>query len=301
MKNTMITTAILSIIILLALTALTGCRQQKYPETPAAEQPAAETTTPETPAEEAEALVDDTPINPITKEPYHDIEEKRGYKTNITEFNELLRRASTIKSYKYNITDTGISDEEYQFFVLGRFIKVRLPELRNSATGDKYDEVFMDRVTKTAFLHCSYIYCPKPNLDKEIEKTEYSDHYISDPMEYLYKTVVNPEYLREEMLGNDYTKVFKITFEDDPGKIWLQEYYGYPLKIEVNQKDGKTRKINFNDMMVDATARGEIDLPYNFTVKGEGNKTWVFWEHYLGEWPKKGQQLTPELKAQLGL
>ena len=54
-------------------------------------------------------------INPITGEPYQDIAEKRGVKTNITEFDELLRRASKIESYKYILTDTGLTDEQYQF------------------------------------------------------------------------------------------------------------------------------------------------------------------------------------------
>jgi hypothetical protein len=136
-------------------------------------------------------------------------------------------------------------------------------------------------VTKTAFSHCSIKNCPKPNLDKELEKVKYDDYYINDPLEYLYKATT-PTYIGEEMLGDQYTKVYNIMFEGKPGKIWLQEYYGFPLVIEVG-----TRKIEFKDMMVDATRSGETDLPFNFTVKGE-SKSWYFWEHYLGEWPKPG-------------
>jgi hypothetical protein len=226
-------------------------------------------------------------INPITGEPYYDIKEKRGVKTNITEFNGLLLRASNIQSYKYNLTDSAIGSEEYRFYVLGRFVKVVLPEIEQHSTGEIYDEVLMDRLTKTAFSHCSKNLCPKPELDKEVEKVEFDDYYIKDPLEYLYKATT-PEYVKEEMIGNDYVKVFNIKYEGKDARIWLQEYYGYPLKIMVRNDDDSKRVVKFEHMTVDNTRRGEIDLPFNFTVSGE-SKSWVFWEHYLGEWPEKGK------------
>jgi hypothetical protein len=296
MKNTIII-GLIAIILLFAI----GCAQQKYPDAGPKVEVSENIPVDETGAQQEETQETPDPnINPITKEPYYDIEEKRGYKTNITDFKELVRRASTIQSYKYNITDPGVTDKEYQFYVLGRFIKVGLPEQKKHKTGQVYDEIFMDRVTKTAFSHCSYRICPKPNLDKELEKVDYADYYINDPMEYLYKAT-NDKYVEEQMLGDQTTKVFNVKFEGKPAKIWLQEYYGFPIKIEVDNLDGTKRNIIFENMMVDATRRGEIDLPFNFTVSGEGDKHWIFWEHYLGEWPKKGQTLTPEMKAMLGL
>ncbi|MBN1544643.1 hypothetical protein JW898_04225 [Candidatus Woesearchaeota archaeon] len=229
-------------------------------------------------------------INPITGEPYQDIAEKRGYQTNITEFSELLARASSIQSYDYNLTDTELGITNQRFYVLGRFIKTQLPEAHQYSTGELYDEIFLERTTKTAFSHCSKYLCPKPGLDKELEKAEYTDYYVNDPMEYLYKAT-KPKFVKEEMVGNQATKVFDILFEGKDARIWLQEYYGFPIKIMVKNDDETKRTIRFEDMMVDATARGEIDLPFNFTVKGEGNKTWIFWEHYLGEWPNKGSDI----------
>jgi hypothetical protein len=228
-------------------------------------------------------------INPITGEPYQDIVEKRGVKTNITEFNELLRRATKIESYKYTITDTDLGVEGHEFYVLGRFVKIRLPGTMQHGTGEFFDEVLMDRVTKTAFSHCSRDLCPKPDIDKGLEKVEYSDYYISDPMEYLYR-VTKPEYIEEEMVGDQYTKVFNARFEGNEARVWLQEYYGFIVKMIVKNEDGTKRVIKFEDMLVDNTRRGEIDLPFNFTVKGEQG-SWYFWEHYLGEWPPKGMTL----------
>lgn len=215
-----------------------------------------------------------------------EIIEKRGQKTNITEFEEFLRRSSAIESYKYTLSDSE-TEEEWTYFILGRFVKVKLNILKRDSAGNEYSEVFLDRITKTAFTHCGREYCDK---DREIEKTEYEEYYQPDPNEMITGTR-NAEYLTEEMLGNDATKVFSITHLGEPSKVWVQEYYGYPLKFKIGD-----RTIEYKEMTIDATRRGEIDLPFNFTVKGEkGN--WYFWEHYLGLWPEKKNELVTNAGA----
>jgi hypothetical protein len=219
------------------------------------------------------------------KELPKDLVEKRGMKTNITEFQELARRASSINSFKYKFSDTETGVKDYHFTSLNRFVKLTLPELKEHKTGEVFNEVFMDKLTETALSHCGLAYCPKGSLDKEVEKVEFDDYYIRNPVEYLYRAT-DAEFVKEELLDDQYTKVFSVTFEGRPARIWLQEYYGFPLKIVVRNEDESKRTIKFDDVMIDSTRRGEIDLPFNFTVKGEP-KSWVFWEHYLGEWPPK--------------
>ena len=242
----------------------------------------------------------DVEINPITGEPYYDIVEKRGVQTNITEFNELVVRASNIDSFKYSLTDTAIGDEEYEFLVRGRFVRILLPEPTEHDTGEVYDEILMDRKTKTALSHCSIDLCPKPDIDRELEKVDYDDYYISDPMEYLYKAT-DAELVKEEMLGDQYTKVYSVMYEGRPARIWLQEYYGFPIKIIVRNEDDSKRMINFEEMMVNNVRRGEIDPPFNFTVKGEGDRKWWTWEHYLGELDDEGKIIQPGSDPMLGV
>lgn len=274
MKRTIIPGIMALLIILLAF----GC-QQHQPTGSATAEPAAEA---DEPAIE---------INPITGEPYQDIVEKRGVQTNITDFNALLVRATKITSYEYSFTDTGLGVAGHNFTVFGKFVKVRLPEVREHDNGNIFDEVFMERLTKQAFSHCSKYVCEKPDIDKEIERVEYSDYYISDPMEYLYK-VMAAEYIKDEMLGDQYTRVYSATFEGKDARVWLQEYYGFPLKIVVRNEDDSRRTIEFKDMMIDAARRGDIELPFNFTISGEEG-SWYFWEHYLGEWPPEGSNIIP--------
>ncbi|MBW2997665.1 hypothetical protein KY349_04970 [Candidatus Woesearchaeota archaeon] len=268
MKRTIIPGIMALLIILLAF----GCQQ-----------PASDDVAPDTEP--------DVEINPITGEPYQDIVEKRGVQTNITEFNELLLRATRITSYKYSLVDTGLGVEGYDFTVLGRFVKVRLPDVQEHDSGVVFDEVFMERLTKQAFSHCSRYVCEKPDIDKEIERVEYSDYYISDPMEYLYK-VTDAEYVKDDVLGDQYTRVYSAKFEGKDARVWLQEYYGFPLKIVIRNEDDSKRTIEFEDMMIDAARRGEIELPFNFTISGEEG-SWYFWEHYLGEWPPEGSGIRP--------
>ncbi|NQU79442.1 hypothetical protein HQ545_06770 [Candidatus Woesearchaeota archaeon] len=219
-------------------------------------------------------------------EPAPDIVEKRGQKTNITKFNELLTRATKIKAFKYKITDTGMegtNKDTYSIKMLGRYVKIGLPEPREHDTGEVFDEVIMDRLTKTAFTHCSSDLCLKPELDRELEKVEYETYYMPDPLEYIYK-ITDTQYVKEEMLGDQYTKVFNAQFEKRPARVWLQEYYGFPLKIIIRMEDDNKRTITFDDMIIDNTRLVDIKPPFNFTVKGEEG-TWIMWEHYLGDWP----------------
>ncbi|HII72419.1 TPA: hypothetical protein HA265_06715 [Candidatus Woesearchaeota archaeon] len=201
--------------------------------------------------------------------------DKRGQQTDITEFKELVRRASKIESYKYTLSDTDM-DEEYGYYFKQRFIKVVLPETRTYPTGEEYNWVYMDRSTKTALTRCGE--CDEP--DKELEKTDYEKYYALDPYEMLTKAA-DAELTGEEMLGNDYTKVFSIRYDGKPGKVWVQEYWGYPIRFEIGEGQEK-RTVEFKDMMIDATRAGEIEPPFEFTVKGEKG-TWWSWEHYLGE------------------
>ncbi len=221
-------------------------------------------------------------VKEIPEDVAHELVEKRGQKTNVTDFDELSFRASKIETFRFTLKDSTM-DEELTYNYRLKFVKIELPTARMNDEGDKFDEVLMERVTKTALTHCSERNCEK---DKQLEKTDYDEYYQYDPYERITR-VIKPTYLGEEMLGDDYTKKFSMRYDGNPGTVWVQEYYGYPLKFEIDE-GGIKRTIELKDMTINTVRDAEIQPPFNFTIKGEA-KTYVFWDHYLGLWPKKKQ------------
>ena len=254
--------------LLASIPALSGCVQKFNTNTTINPEPEAE-------------------INPITGKPYQDIHEKRGVITNITAFDELLRRASAIESFRYKLTDTELEAPDQEFIVRGRFVKIKLEQPQYHDDGTIFDEVLIDKLTEKALAHCSKTLCKNPT-DKEVEHVEYSDYIQMDPVEYIYQ-ITNAEYADQEILDKQYTKVFNAKFEGKDARVWLQEYYGFPLKIIVRNQDNSRRTIEFKDLMINEVRSGELQPPFNFTVRGEGTKTWWTWEHYNGEWKNKAQ------------
>lgn len=236
-------------------------------------------------------------IEKLHSEGPKDIVEKRGDQTNITEYQELMARLSGIISFEYLFSDTKLGITNQQVKVYGRYQKI---ENMKSAYNDEeiYNELFLDRVEKEAFSHCSKELCPEPKIDKELERIDYEPYAFNDPYEYASK-VSNPEFIGEKMVENQYTKVFKINFEGKPARIWLQEYYGFPLRIEIVDGDEK-RIIKFEDMEIDNLERPDLDMPFGFSIKGEEG-IWFFWDHYLGLWPPPGYdvRITEDNRVQL--
>ena len=243
------------------------------------------------PAGDTDVLIETEPD--VVNDPAELID-KRGVQTNITEFNELVRRASAIESFKYALVDSD-EDEEYYFYGKQRFYRVELPKMLEHDTGEVFDTVYMERTTRTALSRCRDS-CAE--VDMEFEKVDYDYFYRLDPYEQL--TRFNPDsYIRDDMIGNDYVKVFSGRYMSGNATAWIQEYYGYPLKIEYTKEDGSTRTIEFNDMEIDTVRMGEIQLPFNCTVKGEEGNWWI-WEHYLGEMKKSDMMIgTPDMPVEV--
>jgi len=196
----------------------------------------------------------------------------------ITDFQELIRRASKIETYRYELQDSAFP-EGYTYLFKGRLIKVELPDERTADDGDIYDEVFLDRVTKNALAHCNYETCEP--LDRKLEYVDYDDFYHLDPLEEMYQ-INKAEFVKNEMLGQNIVKVFDIEYKGNPGRIWVQEYYGFPISIKYEEVDGSIRTIFFKDMVIDNVRMIEVFPPFNFTVEGVSYPTLY---HYYGIYP----------------
>ncbi|MBU0461955.1 MAG: hypothetical protein KJ574_05195 [Nanoarchaeota archaeon] len=191
-------------------------------------------------------------------------------------YDQMIGKASKVESYWYNFSDTDL-DYHNMYAIRLRFGKILL-ENPEEINGNKYDLVYFDRVHKVAIARCSLDLCEEKDLD--LDTVDYDKYYQNDPLEWMYK-MKYPVYIGDEMLGNQAVKVFNITGPGNyPGKIWLMEFYGLPLKIEFGTENG-TRKIAFNDLHVNTVTLGQIMLPINMTVDG---KDYEFgWFGYLAK------------------
>lgn len=221
---------------------------------------------------------------------------KRGIQTNITEFNELLVRASKISEYKYTLHDSDI-EQDYKYYFKGRFVKVELPMLLEHETGEVFNTVYMERTNKYAFTRCNREVCPEG--DMEFEVGDYDYFYRPEPYEIL-SMFRSMDYVGDEMIGNDYVKVFSGTYLGNQGRIYVQEYWGYPLKLEYVDDSNTKHTIEFLDMEIDNTRIGEVQMPPNFKIKGEKGSWWN-WEHYLGELKTNTDVDMPGLEPQYGV
>ncbi|MBW2966884.1 hypothetical protein KY362_00195 [Candidatus Woesearchaeota archaeon] len=277
-----------AIALLIAIGIIAGCEPKP---TLLVEEPV------EAPAEEPLEEANVLPVDE-TGRPVGELKDKRGEQTNITEFDKLMQRFSKVGSYTYKITDTAYDNEAHQFYVKGRFVRRVLNDAYYHESGAIYDEVLMDRVTRQAFTHCGTQLCPKPNPDKEVEQAGYSEYYMNDPYEHITR-FTDAEYIGEKLLEDQYTKVFRGNYDGQAARAWVQEYYGFPIRIEAGSDDNK-RIIKFEDMMVDATRNAEVRMPFNFTIQGEGKAYWN-WESYLGidqmkpEYDAEGEDILPLL------
>ena len=205
---------------------------------------------------------------------------------NLTEFQELLKRSTAITSMQYNLSDSSLSNN-YYFMVKGRYVKVILPKTKQKSTGEIYNTVYLDRKTKTALTRCGYEICKNPR-DLKLEETKYDLWYRKSPIEEMY-LFTNATYLRDEMIGKSYAKVFDGKYQGNTARIWVQEYYGFPLKIEYLDSSNIKQKIEFNQLKVNNVRFFDVEIPFNSTVKGEDGHFW-FWKHYLGEWPSDSER-----------
>lgn len=196
------------------------------------------------------------------------------------DFQTLLARAAAIQAFEYNLSDSAREDNPY-FFILKRLAKVRFEKPLRLDDGTLYDEVFMDRPKKVALSHCSRATCDNPS-DKRLEVVNYSLYYELDPLEQMYKAA-KPVFVADEMFDDNEVKKFSMLYDNRyPGFMWVQSYYGFPMKFEYTLDDGSIRTIEYREIKIDNVRLGQVLPPFNFTV---GKKNYFTFLHYLGIYP----------------
>ncbi|MDP3765288.1 MAG: hypothetical protein Q8R04_02145 [Nanoarchaeota archaeon] len=158
------------------------------------------------------------------------------------EVKELLDKSKTrVRSiyYKYKGPETGNSF--YEFYAKDAKIKY-LPalEIKSLDAVDSYDTIFIDKTAKTAVSYCVAYYCKYKGKKQDLN---YDDVYISTVLDWV-SSLTSTKKVGEEVIDDRST--WKI--ETNKGILWVDTFYGIPLKVESSGKTYRFQQISVNSV-----------------------------------------------------
>lgn len=154
---------------------------------------------------------------------------------------ELLNKHKTRVSsiyYKYRGPETG--SNFHDFYIKGNKIKYKpYLEFKSLDHPDSYDAIFIDQVAKTSQSYCTAAYCAYKGKKADLS---YATAYISTVFDWI--DVTSAKKLGEEVI--DSRSTWKI--ETNKGILWVDAFYGIPLKIESGSKTYKFEQLAVNSV-----------------------------------------------------
>ena len=157
------------------------------------------------------------------------------------EVNELLSNQNRVKSiyYKYKGPQTG--DNFYDFYIKGSKLKYEPAlEIKTLDREDSYDTIFIDKEAKTAASYCEAAYCAYKGKKADLN---YDDAYISTVFDWS-NGLTSAKKIGEEIIDDRST--WKI--DSDKGILWIDTFYGIPLKVDSSGKVYRFQQISVNSV-----------------------------------------------------
>ena len=158
------------------------------------------------------------------------------------EVKELLDKSKIrVRSiyYKYKGPETG--NDFYEFYTKDAKIKY-LPalEIKSLDAVDSYDTIFIDKTAKAAASYCVAYYCKYKGKKQDLN---YDDVYISTMLDWV-SGLTSAKKVGEEVIDDRNT--WKI--ETNKGILWVDTFYGIPLKVESSGKAYRFQHISVNSV-----------------------------------------------------
>jgi len=158
---------------------------------------------------------------------------------------ELIQKGQNVQSFTYDFKEVNKpKDPTYSFKIYGSKVKRYLPIKTSVLNQNELDVIIFDRTSKTAIGYCeSEKYCIKQG---EIGTLEFSQYYVTTPFDWLDKIQrAKIETKNERMFGRD---VWKVIANDGEFTIWIENYYGVPLKVSIGSETFEFRNPKFNTL-----------------------------------------------------
>jgi hypothetical protein len=133
---------------------------------------------------------------------------------------------------------------------------VKLREMDN-VKGDIYvDNIYLDLSAKKAVGYCERnVYrCADPNSPIDVSFAKY---YRKTPFEWINE-VTYAEKTSEEQMQQRNTWEIEYTEDDERVTMWVDEYYGLPVKIRV-VKDGSASEYIFEDISFNSVDDSDLE------------------------------------------
>lgn len=227
---------------LLILVTVIGCASEA-PIPPPSTEPVAQIPTPET-----------TPFPDVT------LQEKTEPVAFPPEIQQILAKSANVKSYSYIYTGR-IEEPVLTVYVVGDHTKVVLPTLRQTPPKTEYfDTVFLTTSTKQVVGYC---------LDKDSNKCDasrrfnvkYADYSKETPLEWLHEIPPTAVLSGSEKADNRNAAVVSWQEGTQKTRLWIDTYYGVPLKVEISV-DGTIKEIyTFTSLIVNKYKESDVLPP----------------------------------------
>lgn len=212
------------------------------------------------PAPEPEEPVVSEPVEAAPEpEPEAEPEPQRQMTSKMQEL--VQKHVGRVDSLRYMYQDQTIKPEEWETWIKGDKMHVKLREMDN-IRGDVYiDNVYLDLSSKTAVGYCERnVYrCADPNSPVEVNFRKY---YRKTPFEWIDEVSYAEKVAEEQMQQRTVWKIRSVE-DGKTTEMWVDEYYGIPLEIEVTE-GGATNKYIFEDIGFNAV--DDSDLEHTFVT-----------------------------------
>ena len=137
----------------------------------------------------------------------------------------LARHNEKVKNIYYKYKGPQTDDNFYDFYIKGDRIKYfPYRELKGLDRNDSYNSVYIDVTAKTAQKYCDDRTCLYKGKKGDLN---YKNSYILTMFDWL-NGVTQAQKVGEEVI--DDRSVWKI--ETNRGTLWIDTFYGIPLKIQ---------------------------------------------------------------------
>ena len=141
--------------------------------------------------------------------------------------------------YKYRGPETG--DNFYEFYIKGNEIKYKPAlEIKSLDQKESYDSIYIDKIAKKAQSYCDAAYCLYKGKKEDLD---YEDAYISTIFDWVDGTI-QAKKVGEEVIDDRNTWKIKTNM----GILWIDTFYGIPLKVESGGKTYRFQQISVNSV-----------------------------------------------------